>query len=88
MSTFHHAPVVRNAPLHRPLSGAVLLAVLTVAAACGLYSLASSSLSPQPDVGQCTEIRDRTARLACYDAIGNATLGTPAKGANAPSLAQ
>ena len=90
MSATHLDPVRRNTARRRPLSAALLLAMLAIAAVGGLCATIAtlSGAFPQqpPSFSQCAEIATGAARLACYDRAGQAAPSEPAKGANAPAL--
>ena len=97
MSTTHiHEFRPHNAKIqHRPLSAALLVCSLAVAAACGLTALAPAAWTAAKDalqaepstVAQCEMIAAGTDRLACFDRLGKQALQPPAKGALAPAFA-
>ena len=77
MSATHLDPVRRNTARRRPLSAALLLAMLAIAAVSGLcatIATLSGAMMEQPSsVSQCAEIASGAARLACYDSLQNRT---------------
>jgi hypothetical protein len=76
----------------KPLSLALLIAVLSILAVDGLvmaapsvWTAARSAFGAQQSrLFECATTDAEHERLACYDRIGNETLQPPARGANAP----
>jgi hypothetical protein len=90
MSTVHFTET--KPPIRKPLSAALLAASLAVAACSGLAVAAPviwHAVSPlyetqSPNLAACVAIPASSARLACYDQLGNEAPNAPAKGALAP----
>jgi hypothetical protein len=86
-----HKPRNRKAD-RKPLSFALLIAVLAILAVDGLVLVAPSVwtaargafVAPSSRPFQCATTDTSEERLACYDRIGQETLQPPARGANAP----
>jgi hypothetical protein len=76
----------------KPLSLALLIAVLAILLVDGLVMIAPSIATmtrgalgaQQSRLFECATTDAEHDRLACYDRIGNETLQPPARGANAP----